>query len=196
MGLEPTSMDINQYVTNYTTPLNYFNPIQVEWECLNGSSHLTTDLILSTIWLNLTLSNIDIGSAFYVSRTTCYHPNIPIPFPLTQWTFFNIKDPQGLVAYIVMLLSVFSSVVMNHLLGRSRTNLSGRSPSLLSSLSHVVRTGFEPVRFEKTDFIRFLGMVNIFNVMSHGPINQITHYTSTIPPPDYFFNYKSPLYKT
>lgn len=25
---------------------------------------------------------------------------------------------------------------------------------------------------EKTDFIRFFGMVNIFNVMSHDPINQ------------------------
>ena len=145
MGLEPTSKETIQYVTNYTTPLNYFNPIQVEWECLNGSSHLTTDLILSTIWLNLTLSNIEISSAFYVSRTTRYYPQLPNSVPPNSMNLYNIKDPQGLVASIVMLLSVFSSVVMNHLLGCSRTNLSGRSPSLLSSLSHVVRTGLEPV---------------------------------------------------
>lgn len=186
MGLEPTSMDINQYVTNYTTPLNYFNPIQVEWECLNGSSHLTTDLILSTIWLNLTLSNIDIGSAFYVSRTTCYHPNPPIPFPLTQWIFFNIKDPQGLVASIVMSLSVFSSVVMNHLLGRSHTNLSGRSPSLLSSLSHVVRTGFEPV----------IDTISSGRSISVSPVGIVTlHFRGVfLSPPDY--NINSNLYIT
>ena len=37
---------------------------------------------------------------------------------------------------------------------------------------------------EKTNFIRFFGMVNIFNVMSHGPINQSPITRLPIPPPD------------
>ena len=38
---------------------------------------------------------------------------------------------------------------------------------------------------EKTNFIRFFGMVNIFNVMSHGPTNQSPITRLPIPPPDY-----------
>ena len=37
---------------------------------------------------------------------------------------------------------------------------------------------------EKTNFTRFFGMVNIFNVMSHGPINQSPITRLPISPPD------------
>ena len=81
----------------------------------------------------------------------------------------------------------------------------------LCTIHHNHSDGFEPIShrvitpmicsqdrirtcmIEKTNFTRFFGMVNILNVMSHGPINQSPITRLPITPPDQrnFYSHRS-----
>ena len=50
------------------------------------------NIVHNTLYSRLQI-NKDKDSAFYVSRTTRYYLNIPIPFPLTSLTLYSIKKP-------------------------------------------------------------------------------------------------------